>query len=159
MISTAINGIVVLPNYLQLAYGLIRPILFIKIILLFIALPFLFLIVPIYGAKGAAFIWIAINGCNMLASSHILYQRLLIGENKIWYIEDIGRPFLIVLLIVGTAYLFIPRDISNFFMLFFLLIILSITSIISLITASRIRKAALALIMRIVGYKKNNPIC
>jgi hypothetical protein len=47
-----------------------------------------------YGAIGAAWIWVILNGGYITIGIHFMYRRLLVSEKWLWYGKDIILPML-----------------------------------------------------------------
>ena len=49
--------------------------------------------VPVYGAIGAAWIWVTLNAGYCLIGVHFMYRRILRTEKWAWYRIDVVVPF------------------------------------------------------------------
>jgi O-antigen/teichoic acid export membrane protein len=108
VIGSAINGILLLPFALQLAYGWTRLNLSAGVICIALAVPAIFLLATRYGAVGAAAVWAGLNILNLLIVVPLMHRRLLKGE--LWqYYGDVGFPLFGAALIatMGRA-VFVP---------------------------------------------------
>ena len=81
--------------------------LFITVFLIITLVPAVYFMATHYGAVGAAAVWPALNGIYMLIGAPLTHRRLLKGELRRWFAEDIGPPFAASLLIVGAGRLLI----------------------------------------------------
>jgi len=102
VIGTALNGLMHLPYALQLAYGWTRLAFYVNGVAVLILAPSIILMASIYGAVGAAIIWVVLNGGFVLVCIQLMHRRLLKGEQWRWYLEDVGLPLAVSL---GTALL------------------------------------------------------
>ena len=106
-IGMALNGLMVMPYALQLSHGWTSIGLFITVFLIITLVPAVYFMATHYGAVGAAAVWPALNGIYMLIGAPLTHRRLLKGELRRWFAEDIGPPFAASLLIVGAGRLLI----------------------------------------------------
>jgi len=56
-----------------------------------------------YGAVGAAWAWLALNGIYMIVGVPLTHRRLLKGEAFRWFTKDVGIPLAGSLVIAGIA--------------------------------------------------------
>lgn len=92
VIGTALNGLMYVPYALQLAHGWTKLGLFITIALIITLVPAIFFMTTHYGAVGAATVWVMLNSIYMLIGVPLTHRRLLKGEARRWFGEDIGLP-------------------------------------------------------------------
>ncbi len=85
---------------------------------------------PIFGAIGAAWIWVTLNVGYLLIGVHFMYSKVLRQEKWAWYSRDILVPILAAAIAIILLKLFLPLNlnrISEFGMLlansFFVLLI------------------------------------
>lgn len=110
IIANACNGLMHLPFALQTAFGWTKVALYQKIIGLFLLVPAMIYGVKYYGALGAAAGWLIYQlGCVLLAIPYI-HKRLLKGENRTWYVQDVGIPLIISLGIVCLGKWTLPQN-------------------------------------------------
>ena len=103
VVGSAVNGLLNLPYALQLANGWTSLNLRLGIFLTLVFAPAIWYMAKLYGATGAASVWIALNFCNMAISVPLMHRRLLKGEMLRWFTEDCGSVFAVVLIVVGIA--------------------------------------------------------
>lgn len=92
VIGTALNGLMNLPYALQLAHGWTSLGLRINTFLILTLVPAIFFMATHYGAVGGAAVWVALNGIYMLIGVPLTHRRLLKGEARRWFVEDVGLP-------------------------------------------------------------------
>jgi O-antigen/teichoic acid export membrane protein len=92
VMGTALNGLMHLPHALQLAYGWTKLAFYVNLVAILILAPSIVLMASMYGAVGAAFIWVILNGGFVLVGIPLMHRRLLKGEQWRWYLEDVGLP-------------------------------------------------------------------
>jgi O-antigen/teichoic acid export membrane protein len=102
VIGTGLNGLMHLPYALQLAYGWTKLAFYINLAAVLIAAPSILLMATMYGAVGAALVWLILNIGFVLAGSQLMHRCLLKGELWRWYVSDVGLPLSVSL---GAAFL------------------------------------------------------
>ncbi len=103
VIGMALNALMTLPYALQLSHGWTSIGLRINIFLIVTLVPFIYFMATHYGAVGAAFVWIALNGIYMLIGVPLTHRRLLQGEMWHWFVEDIAPPLGAALVVTGIG--------------------------------------------------------
>ncbi len=103
IIGTALNGLMNLPSALQLAYGWTRLGLYTNFISVIILVPLIIVMTELYGASGAASVWVVLNSGYVLIAAQILHRRLLPAEKWRWYAEDITMPLAAAFLTAGAG--------------------------------------------------------
>lgn len=92
IIGTALNGVMIFPYALQLAYGLTRLPLTIVISLIVIYAPLTYFLVMSYGAMGGALAWVVLNSIYLIFGTWITHRYVLKGIALVWLIRDISIP-------------------------------------------------------------------
>lgn len=110
VMGTALNGLMHLPYAVQLAYGWTKLAFYVSVAAVLALVPLLILVTSAYGAVGAAFIWVILNGALLLVSVRIMHRRLLKGEQWRWCFEDIGLPLAAALGAASICWGVAPRD-------------------------------------------------
>ena len=95
VIGMAINALMAVPYALQLSHGWTSIGLRINTFLIIVLIPAIFFMTTRFGAVGAATVWVALNCVNMAIGVPLTHRRLLRGEIRRWFIEDIGPPTLV----------------------------------------------------------------
>ncbi len=106
--GTALNGLTYLPHGLQLAHGWTTLAFYTNAVAILILAPLLIVLVPRYGAVGAAGVWVALNSGYVLIQIQLMHRRLLRGEQWRWYLDDLGLPLVAVLMVAGVARWLLP---------------------------------------------------
>lgn len=91
-LGTFLNGLMALPYQLQLAHGWTTLALRANVVAVVILVPALFIVVPRYGALGAAWTWVALNTGYVLLLAQLMHLRLLPGDKWRWYRADVVLP-------------------------------------------------------------------
>jgi O-antigen/teichoic acid export membrane protein len=139
IIGTALNGLMNLPYALQLAHGWTNLALYTNVISVIILIPLLLVAISYYGALGAAAVWIALNSGYVLVSLQIMHRRLLKGEQRRWYLEDVGLPLMAALGVVGIGRLLIHNQMTLPMVIFSLMITYTLALVFAMLAASQLR--------------------
>lgn len=110
IIGTAINGLLNVPYALQLAYGWTRLVLLANVISVLLLVPLMVVLTKWYGAVGAASVWVILNSGYFLFSIPIMHRWLLTTEKWRWYVEDVGKPLIVGLIIALMGRFIISSD-------------------------------------------------
>lgn len=92
MLGWLFNALTNIPYCLQLAHGWSSLSAFANAIAAAILVPALIIVVPAYGAIGAAYIWLALNFAYSLLVAYQMHRRLLVTEKWRWYWSDVLVP-------------------------------------------------------------------
>jgi O-antigen/teichoic acid export membrane protein len=95
--GTTLYGLSSVPAYLQFAAGLPKLTLYTNIASAVVLVPATVYAVSLFGAPGAALVWLLVNGAYFVPAT-IMFRRVLPNERRRWYIADLGLP-----LVVATA--------------------------------------------------------
>lgn len=98
------NALVWIPYQLQLAHGWTSLTVKVNSVAVGILVPAIIWVVPIYGAIGAAWIWVTLNAGYILFVIYFMHRRILRMEKWRWYRQDVGLP-----LAAATATAFLCR--------------------------------------------------
>ena len=97
-LGTLLNILMWIPQSAQLAYGWTRLAIWTNVVAVAALVPAILLIVPQYGAMGAAWIYVILNAGYCLISVQFMYQRILPQEKWRWYGHDVVLPLAAALL-------------------------------------------------------------
>lgn len=100
------NGLMRVPYQSQLAAGITSFSIKMNIIAVVILVPAIIILVPIYGAVAAAWIWLILNMGYVTIAAHFMYNNILDGEKWFWYMNDLIKPIFFGLLPVFFFFLF-----------------------------------------------------
>jgi len=103
VIGMALNALMNLPYALQLSHGWTSIGLRINTLLIITLVPAIYFMATRYGAMGAAAVWVVLNSIYMLIGVPFTHRRLLQGEMRRWFIEDIVPPLTAALLVTGAG--------------------------------------------------------
>ena len=91
-LGTAFLGLMNIPYMLQLAYGWSTFAAKVNAVIVVVQIPVLFWATSLYGAIGAAWVWVAINSSYIFIVVYIMHHWLLPKEKWDWYLRDNGFP-------------------------------------------------------------------
>lgn len=103
LIGTMLNGAMVFPYALQLAYGATQLPLKINAILLAGFVPMVIFLAEHFGATGGAGAWAILNFSYLFIGTWLTHKSLLKGVGAIWLLYDVGQPLGLALLIAGMG--------------------------------------------------------
>ena len=103
-LGTLFNGLMCIPYQMQLANGWTSLTVKVNIVAVSLLVPAILLSVPVYGAIGAAWVWVAYNTGLLLFEIPLMHRRLLPAEMWRWYGQDVAVP-----LAAATAAAFLCR--------------------------------------------------
>ncbi|MFV8819252.1 lipopolysaccharide biosynthesis protein [Haliea sp. E17] len=146
VIGNVLNGLMTIPYYAQLAYGWTGYALRVNLVSVLVLVPALVLVVPHFGASGAASIWILLNTGYLLVSVQYMYARMLKAERWTWYRDDILRPLLPGALAALVLYFWFPAGDSMWWEIAYIVTAIVVVTTASLSGATRIRARVLAAI-------------
>lgn len=100
-VGTMLNGMMTVPYYLQLSAGWTSLMARANAIAVLLMIPALLVLVPTYGAIGAASAWLALNSAYVLLIVPLMHRKLLAGERVGWYVRDVAIPLAASLIVGG----------------------------------------------------------
>jgi len=98
MFGNLFSGLHYMPYQAQLAHGRTALVFRVHLVSVAVFLPMLFLIVPSYGALGAATVWALFAFTYVLIGDAVMFKGLLSGRKWHWYLNDLLKPLAISLL-------------------------------------------------------------
>ena len=107
------NALMNPPYMLQIAYGWTSFSVWMNGVAVVLLVPIIFYITPLYGAVGAASVWMVLNASYVLVAIHFMHRRLLKEEKWRWYIQDILFPCISASGIVTASWLAHPVLLSK----------------------------------------------
>ncbi len=114
VIGAMINSLMILPFTLMLSYGWTRLVLIQNGISIVLLVPLMLWMVDLYGAVGAAIVWIILNIGYIFILIPIMHRRVLKTEMWKWYSIDFSFPMLVVFIVGYTFYIAMPLDLPNY---------------------------------------------
>ena len=155
--GSTLMGLMFLPFSLQLAFGWTRLGLYMNIIAVITLIPLLIWLVSNYGVLGASFIWVALYIGQIIGMIHLMHRRILKGEKLKWYLDDVGKPLLAALIIVGIARIFINVAMTKLILIASLGVICLLAVCASAMSASLVRKGIFVKFRSLRHIQQFNP--
>jgi O-antigen/teichoic acid export membrane protein len=91
------------------AHGLTRLVLYFNIFAMVFIIPGLYVIIPHFGAIGAAYLWALYTGGALFLGCPLFFRNILIGESFRWYILDTALPLAVGILASLFFYFIVPQ--------------------------------------------------
>ena len=95
VLGTFLNGLMWIPYQAQLAHGWTALALRVNFIAVAVLVPMIIWLVPIYGAPGAAWIWVTLNGAYTATYTYFMFRKILTGERWRWCWNAVTKPLLV----------------------------------------------------------------
>jgi len=140
VIGNALNGLMHIPYALQLAHGWTKLAFYQNVCAVIVLVPAIYFGTLHWGAVGAAAVWVVLNIGYLLISIQLMYRRLLVTERFRWYMNDISKPVLMVLLVSVAARAFPINDLGRINQFLVLTFILGVGTLAAIFSAETIRK-------------------
>lgn len=111
-LGSTFNGLVNLPFALMVAHGWTRLIVQLNSLAVLLMIPSLFYLVPMFGVKGVAALWLALNLMWFFGGLTKLHSRYMVGELRRWYTRDVAVQMLgcVVVSMVARALVKTPDE-------------------------------------------------
>lgn len=122
-IGTGLNGLMHLPYYAQLAFGITKIGFWQNVIAIIFLIPFMIYTTTRYGAIGGALSWAILNFSYTIIGLQVMHRMILKGELKKWYLNDVGIPLLASFGIVWSARLGLPENLPLIYNFLFLAVL------------------------------------
>lgn len=132
IIGSSLNAMMQLPYSLQLSHGWTKLALYLNLASVIVLIPCMVYLTSLYGAMGAAMVWVALNTGYVLIGIQLMHRRLLKAEKWNWYLQDFAIPLAGVLVVALPSYFWHP-EFNNIFVE---LIWLTLTLVVSWIAAA-----------------------
>jgi O-antigen/teichoic acid export membrane protein len=94
VLGSFLNGLMWMPYQSQLANGWTRLGLMVNTVAVSVLVPAILVLVPVYGALAAAWIWAALNISYVIVVVQLMHRRILLLEKYRWYVADVIRPLI-----------------------------------------------------------------
>lgn len=103
-VGTGLNGLMHLPYYAQLAFGITKIGFWQNVIAIIFLIPFMIYATYHYGAIGGALSLVILNFSYTIFGLQVMNRMILQGELKKWYLIDVGMPLLLAVIVNAAAY-------------------------------------------------------
>lgn len=109
-VGTGLNGLMHLPYYAQLAFGITKIGFWQNVIAIIFLVPFMIYATFYYGAVGGALSWVILNFSYTTLGLLVMHRMILQGELKKWYSIDVGLPLILAVIINVAAYFLLTTE-------------------------------------------------
>jgi O-antigen/teichoic acid export membrane protein len=158
-LGTFLNGLMWMPHQCQLAHGWTSLALKTNLVAVAVLIPAIVVIVPRYGAVGAAWIWVALNAGYVLIALQFMHVRLLRREKWAWYRDDVLLPMLGAGVVMAAASRLQPAaPAGRLHWVAFLMMTGSLGMFAAVALAGRLRARALSLIGNAARFRFGGPV-
>jgi O-antigen/teichoic acid export membrane protein len=113
-LGTLFNGLMCIPYLMQLANGWTSLTVKVNTVAVSLLVPAILLSVPVYGAIGAAWVWVAFNTGLLLFEIPLMHRRLLPADMWRWYGHDVAAPLAVAASAALLCRWVMPRDLGKF---------------------------------------------
>ena len=104
-----LNGFMNAPYYLQLAAGWTALLTRVNAILVVTFVPIIYVLTLRYSMIGAAIAWLVLNAVYVVTIARLMHRRLLTGEMRAWYLEDLAAPMGAAIATAAALWYGLPR--------------------------------------------------
>ncbi len=139
VIGNALNGLMNLPYALQLAHGWTKLAFYQNVAAVIVLAPAIYFATLRWGAAGAAGVWIVLNSGYLLISIQVMHRRLLPTEKRRWYLQDLGKILVPVLIAAALSRSLIPSDMAATEMILSLLFAVAVAYIVAVASSDAMR--------------------
>jgi O-antigen/teichoic acid export membrane protein len=101
LIGSAINGVMIFPYALQLAYGAIRMSFKICLILIILTVPMTIFLAQKFGTLGGAYSWVIMTSIYLFMGSFLTYRFMLKEIGMKWLMWDVLIPLVSSILVLS----------------------------------------------------------
>jgi O-antigen/teichoic acid export membrane protein len=108
--GTVLHCLGYIPWALQLAHGWTRFSFVVNVVSIVVLVPLMILLTNLYGALGAASVWLTLTTGYVAISIPIMHRRLLPDEKWNWYFADVGCPLFAAVAVSVLGRLLIKSD-------------------------------------------------
>lgn len=148
VIGSFLNSLSYLPYQLQIAHGWTSLLLKIHIFIMLVFIPAILIIAPIYGVKGAAWVWVALNALYLSLTTHFMHRRLLPDQKWNWIFFDLLFPTCGAIIVMGLAKQFQPQPYVDRLDWFLFLLL---TGVVAVLIAALLASSTRARILGLLG--------
>jgi O-antigen/teichoic acid export membrane protein len=152
-LGTLFNALMWIPYQMQLAHGWTSLTIKVNIVAVSILVPAILLVVPVYGAIGAARIWVTLNAGYVILAIPLMHRRLLCDEMWRWYSRDVVVPLVAAASAAFLCRWAMPQDLGKFGELSMLLTS-SICVLIAAVAAAPMVRGHLARYLPVIRLKR-----
>jgi O-antigen/teichoic acid export membrane protein len=148
-----LNSLMWIPYQAQLAHGWTGLAVRANIVAVLLVIPAIFVVTPLYGAAGAAWVWVALNAGYTLIFVQFMYCRILKTEKWRWYFGDVLFPLIPAAVVVLVLSKLLSPAQNTWTQFVSLAAVFSLTVLVAGACAQRIRVRALQFLFTAFRFK------
>ena len=138
-LGSFLNCLMWVPYIMQLAHGWTSLTITVNTIAVALLVPTILWAVPIYGAIGVAWAWVALNVGYLVINIFFMHRRLLPSEKWRWYGQDIMIPLTATIAVAWLCRWMMPADLGRLIELGVLIVVSSGMLIVAALAAPLVR--------------------
>jgi len=154
--GSTLLGLMYIPYAIQLASGWTSLPLTVNVIAIIVLVPLTIWLASLYGAIGAACVWVILNVGYVLGTVQWMHRRILPKEKWNWYVNDVGKPLLVTVVLVTASKSIFSTDSTMLLQAVWIIATLIITTLMASLSAPAIRRILVAKFREIVIHKSLN---
>jgi O-antigen/teichoic acid export membrane protein len=113
VLGTLLNALLCTPYFMQLAHGWTSLTIKVNIVAVCLLIPTLLVVVPAYGAIGAARVWVALNAGVLIFEVPLMHRRLLSADLWRWWAQDVAAPLTAAAATASLCRWTMPRELGK----------------------------------------------
>ena len=156
VLGTLLNGLMWIPYQMQLAHGWTALGTRVNAVAVALLVPSLFWIVPQYGAKGAAWVWVTLNVGYVVFTIYFMHRRVMPTEKWHWYSQDVAAPLLAAGFVATLCWYVLPKGDGRISELLLLVVALALVLGAAAMAAPLVRRHVAARVLRTLKWSPTN---
>jgi O-antigen/teichoic acid export membrane protein len=141
--GTASSGLASVPSYLQFAARWPQLMMWTNIGGVVAIVPSIYFLSRTYGAPGAAAVWLLISSSHLFIAAPIMFRRVLRGEQRRWWRDDVVTPLIAAVVPVALIRLAVPAHTTRLTSLAAILAAGCLSTVTAALATPSVRAAAL----------------
>lgn len=147
-LGTSLNLLASIPYGMQLAHGWTSLAVWSNLVAVCVMTPSMLLAVRAYGAVGAACMSVVLNAGYVLVYVPLMHRRILRGEERRWYFQDVIPSVVAVVIVGAVARLVVNGTTPRLFLVMQLMAIYIFMLMGAVLVAPKVRTALLQYLRR-----------
>lgn len=148
-LGNLLNGLMWIPYQAQLAYGWTALTIRVNVVAVAVLVPALLYVAPLWGAVGAAWVWLTLNACYVLIGAQFMYLHILPHAKWQWYLRDVAFPLATILLAIACLHSFRQTPAGLVDSLFTLLLAACVALLAGGVSSDLLRKHMMTFVRRV----------
>jgi O-antigen/teichoic acid export membrane protein len=149
-LGTFLNALMWMPYQSQLAHAWTSLTIRVNIVAVVVMVPAILWLAPRYGPRAAGWLWVMLNMAYVLIAVHFMHRRILRGEKRRWYRDDVAAPAAAGALVALVLWLAAPAPTgSRVLWVTFLAAVAAAVAVAATLSADSLRPRAAMLLRRL----------